>query len=279
MNLSAEGFGGAVAVGGAGKYFDYLRVSFQTVLAYRARYFVGVVTYLVHVAVYYFLYKALFHGGGSIKGYDLSSMVTYVAVGWVSKSFYLNYIDHELAHDVRMGQIAMDLIKPVDFQLMYYFRGYGQSLFRIVLFTPPIVLATWLVFPVQGPAGAGHLALFFLSTFLSALIYLGINYLFGIVAVFFLSIEGVLYPKNLMIELFSGLLIPIDWFPGWFQTLSALLPFQSIAFVPLSIYLGRLEGAALAGALGMQLLWAAGLFLAGRGLWAVGRRRILVQGG
>jgi len=270
---------GAGAPSWTGKYFEYLRISFQTVLAYRARYFVGVFTYLIHVSVYYFLYKALFAQGGSIKGYTLQTMVTYVSIGWISKSFYLNYIDHELSNDVRMGQIAMDLIKPVDFQLMYYFRGYGQSLFRIVLFTPPIVVATLLVFNVQAPASAAHLGLFLLSTFLSALIYLGINFFVGAIAVFFLSIQGILYPKNLMIELFSGLLIPIDWFPGWFQTLSALLPFQSIAFVPLSVYLGRLEGQALVRALGAQGFWVVALFLAGRALWRVGRRRMLIQGG
>ncbi|HEQ59978.1 MAG TPA: hypothetical protein ENN74_00035 [Firmicutes bacterium] len=261
------------------KYFEYLRISFQAVLAYRARYFVGVLTYLIHVSVYYFLYKALFTHGGSIKGYSLPAMVTYVSIGWISKSFYLNYIDHDLASDVRTGQIAMDLVKPVDFQLMYYFRGYGQSLFRIVLFTPPIVIATLLVFKVQGPPGAAHLGLFLISTFLSALIYLGINFLVGTIAVFFLSIQGILYPKNLMIELFSGLLIPIDWFPGWFQTLSALLPFQSIAFVPLSVYLGRLQGRALGEAIGLQLFWAVALFVAGRALWAACRRQMLIQGG
>lgn len=261
------------------KYVEYLRISFMSVLAYRARYFVGVITYLVHVAVYYFLYKALYQGTGEIHGYNLPDMITYVSIGWISKSFYLNYIDHQLATDVRMGQIAMDLIKPVDFQIMHFFRGYGQSLFRILLFTPPIVLATVLVFPVHGPSSGAHLALFFLSTLFSALIYLGLNYLFGVAAVFFLSIEGILYPKNMMIELFSGLLIPIDWFPGWFQTLSALLPFQAIAFVPLSIYLGRLQGLALAEALGFQALWAVGLFIAGRALWGLCQRHLLVQGG
>jgi ABC-2 type transport system permease protein len=267
------------SVSSRAKYFEYLRISFQSVLAYRARYFVGVITYMVHIAVYYFIYKALFANSTSIEGYSLPDMVTYVSIGWVAKSFYLNYIDQELAQNVRMGQIAMDLVKPVDFQLMYYFRGYGQSLFRICLFTPPIVLASVLVFPINAPAGWMNLGLFFISTFFSALIYLGINYVMGILAVFFLSIEGVLHPKNLMIELFSGLLIPIDWFPGWFQNLSAALPFQAIAYLPLSIYLGRLKGMQLWFSLGLQVAWAVGLFLLGRFLWQISQRRLLVQGG
>jgi ABC-2 type transport system permease protein len=260
-------------------YLEFLRVSFQTFLAYRARYIIGVITYLVHVGVYYFIYQALFTGEETINGYRLPEMVTYIAIGWISKSFYLNYIDHNLASNVRMGHIAMDLIKPVDFQLMYYFRGYGQSLFRVVLFTPPIVVATIILFPITPPASGSHMLLFLISTLFSAMVYLGLNFLFGILAVFFLSITGILYPKNLMIELFSGLLIPIDWFPGWFQAISSMLPFQTIAFVPLSIYLGRLDPAATARALSVQAGWAFILFLAGRLLWQSCQRKILVQGG
>ena len=62
-------------------YLEYLRISFQNMMAYRARYYIGVVTYVIHVAVYYFVYKSLFASGGEIRGYDLNQMLTYVSVG------------------------------------------------------------------------------------------------------------------------------------------------------------------------------------------------------
>lgn len=261
------------------KYLEYLRVSYQTFLAYRVRYYVGVLTYIVHVGVYFFLYQALFNNEGTIQGYSLQQMVTYIAVGWLAKSFYLNYVDHELATEVRLGHLAMNLIKPVDFQLMWYFRGCGQSLFRLTLFTPPIIVVTLIFFPITAPPDTQYLLLFIGSTFLSAMIYLGINFIFGVLSVFFLSIEGILYPKNLMIELFSGLLIPIDWFPRWFQILSDMLPFKSIAYVPLSIYLGRFTTSESARAMLIQCLWAIGLFGFGRILWTLSQRKVLIQGG
>ncbi len=261
-------------------YLEYLRISIQNMMAFRARYYIGVVTYVVHIAVYYFIYKSLFASRtGDIQGFDLNAMLTYVSIGWVSKSFYLNYIDRDLATEVRTGHIAMDLIKPIDLQLMNYARGIGQSLFRVILFTPPVLLATVLLFKVQAPASGLHLGAFILSTGLSAAVYLGINFLIGLTAIYFLSIEQILYSKNLMIELFSGLLIPINWFPHWFQTLSSLLPFESIAYVPLSIYLGRIAKPDLPAALAVQLFWAAILFLAGRLLWLACQRKMLIQGG
>lgn len=260
-------------------YLEYIRISFQSLLAYRLRYIVGILTYLIHVGVYYFIYKALFAADASIHGYTLSQMVTYVSVGWICKSFYLNYIDHQIAVDIREGKIAMDLIKPQDYQLMYFARGLGQCFFRILFFTPLIVLATTLCFPVHGPAGPFASVCFILSSLLSILIYTGINYIVGMTAVHFLSIHGILHLKNTIIELLSGLLIPIDWFPSWFQTLSAYLPFKMISYVPLSIYLGRISRTGMVHALFLQVFWVVVLFTAGRLLWLSCQHKILVQGG
>ncbi len=260
-------------------YIEYLRISFHKMLAYRISYLIGVFTYGIHVAVYYYLYKALYAETETINGYKVDDMLTYVAVGWICKSFYLNYIDRELTDDVQSGQVAMDLIKPIDFQAMYFSRGLGHSAFRLVLFTPPIVVLTVLLFSVNPPADAVHAVFFIFSTLMSVLIYLGINYIIGVLAIFFLSIRGVLYSKNLVIELLSGLLVPIDWFPDWFRTMSAFLPFQGIAYYPLAIYLGRIDGVELLQAVGFQALWVVIMIGVGRFIWMLCQKRILIQGG
>ena len=261
------------------KYSEYVRISFQKMLAYRVSYMIGVVTYVIHVSVYYFLYKALYHNHDVIHGYTLSEILTYISLGWISKSLYLNYIDREITDDVQSGQVAMDLIKPVDFQLMYFSRGLGHSLFRFALFTPPIVVVTGFMFSVSPPASGLHLITFFVATLFSILIYLGINYIIGLLSIFFLSIRGILYSKNLIIELLSGLLIPIDWFPDWFKFISKLLPFQMIAYNPLQIYLGRVDGHRMLLSLLSQLTWLAIIFICGRFVWRLCQRRILIQGG
>src|SRR5262249_26475182 len=69
----------------------FARVGFMNMLAYRARYYVGVLTYVFNVAVYYFLWRAVFRNAGqTVAGMTLPDMVTYVAVGWAIRSFYFN---------------------------------------------------------------------------------------------------------------------------------------------------------------------------------------------
>ena len=75
------------------------------------------------------------------------------------------------------------------------------------------------------------------------------------------------------------MIVPFTFFPGWFQTVVAWLPFQGISYVPVTIYLGKRTGEDLVFALLIQLAWSVGLFLAGRLVWNVSVRRVTVQGG
>ena len=65
-------------------------------------------------------------------------MITYVAIGWTIRSFYFNDIDRDIAGQVQEGRLAMNLIRPVDFQAAMIADAAGQSAFRAVLFTVPI---------------------------------------------------------------------------------------------------------------------------------------------
>ena len=114
-------------------YVEFSRVGFVNILAFRLRYFTGIITYTLNVTVYYFIWSAVYHPGQSIAGYNLPQMITYVSVGWIIRSFYTNTIDQEMAYEVIEGKIAMDLIKPVSVQWMWISRAMGESAFRLGL--------------------------------------------------------------------------------------------------------------------------------------------------
>src|SRR3990170_3628526 len=94
-------------------YAEFVRVGFVNALAYRLRYYTGIVTYFIYVSVYYFIWKAIYENSTSIEGFDFWHMLTYIAVGWIIRSFYFSNIDQDMASAVAEGKLAMDLIKPV----------------------------------------------------------------------------------------------------------------------------------------------------------------------
>ena len=260
-------------------YREFARVGFVNTLAYRLRYYTGIATYFIYVSVYYFIWKAIYAQSPDIEGFDFHQMLTYVALGWILRSFYYNNIDQELAQQVMEGKLAMDLIKPVNVQMMYVAQAQGESLFRIAMLTAPTAVVLMLVYPVRRPASTVHFLAFLASAVLSFLLVAGINFAVGTFAIRLKSILGLLRAKYFLLELFSGLLLPISFFPEAFQKVLQFLPFQYISYVPLLLYLGKIKGTGIFRALGLQVFWVAAMLAVGDALWRWSSRKITIQGG
>src|SRR5947209_19171468 len=150
------------------KYAEFIRVGFANILAFRLRYYTGILTYLINVTVYYFIWRAVFapssplasnvarSASGSIAGYDLAQILTYVSVGWIIRSFYWNTIDQEMAYEVIEGKIAMDMLKPVSVQWMWLTRAMGESASRSILLTAPAAILIPRLFPPPLPPPIVH---------------------------------------------------------------------------------------------------------------------------
>jgi ABC-2 type transport system permease protein len=260
-------------------YAEFSRVGFVNILAFRLRYFTGIITYFLNVTVYYFIWSAVYRGGLSIAGYNLAQMITYVSVGWMIRSFYWNTIDQEMAYEVIEGKIAMDLIKPVSVQWMWISRAIGESAFRLGLLTLPTAVVVALVFPVQGPASRENFLLFLVAVLGSFFLMAAINFMIGTCAIPLKSILALIRAKYWLIELLSGLLIPMSFFPDRVQRVLAWLPFEHIAYTPLQIYLGKLDRVTALRALGIQWLWVIALLWLAHVWWERASRKITIHGG
>ena len=164
-------------------YAEFGRIGFVNILAFRLRYFTGIITYSLNVTVYYFIWSAVFQAGQSFAGYNLVQMITYVSVGWISRSFYWNTIDQEMAYEVIEGKIAMDLIKPVSIQWMWLCRAMGESAFRLLLLTVPTAIVVAFIFPIQKPASRGDFLLFLAAVLGSFFLMGAINFMIGTCAI------------------------------------------------------------------------------------------------
>ncbi len=260
-------------------YREFARIGFVNILAFRLRYYTGILTYLINVTVYYFIWSAVYKGGGTIAGYGLQQMVTYVSVGWILRSFYWNTIDQEMAYEVIEGKIAMDLIKPVSELWMWFSRAMGESAFRLLLLTLPTAFVVGLIFPVRGPASRADLGLFIVAAAGSFCIMAALNFMIGTCAIPLKSILALIRAKYWLIELLSGLLIPIPFFPKVLQRVFAWLPFEHIAYTPLQIYLGMLNTHDALIMLARQWLWVAILLWLAQGWWGHAVKKITIQGG
>lgn len=261
-------------------YSEFIRIGFVNILAFRLRYYTGIITYLINVTVYYFIWRAVFASAkGSVAGFSLPQILTYVSVGWIIRSFYWNTIDQEMAYEVIEGKIAMDFIKPVSVQWMWLARAMGESAFRLILLTAPTAIIVTLLFPVLPPSCTLNFFLFLLAAVGSFFIMGALNFIIGTCAIPLTSILALIRAKFWLIELLSGLLIPLSFFPRSLQIISSWLPFEHIAYTPLQIYLGRLPLGETLRLLAIEYFWVVALLFLGHVWWVRATRKITIHGG
>ena len=65
----------------------------------------------------------------------------------------------------------------------------------------------------------------------------------------------------------SGSLLPLAFFPIWFQNVSQYLPFQFLVYVPIKIALGQVVGVEVVKLLLIQAGWLIALYVAMLFLW------------
>jgi ABC-type uncharacterized transport system permease subunit len=132
---------------------------------------------------------------------------------------------------------------------------------------------------LRGPdsleAGLGYGVALLLAWIVAMLL----NLLIGLVSFWTVEMNGFRMIYNLIGNFSTGALIPLWFMPGPLRTVIELLPFQAIAFVPVSIYVGEPATGTLWSALLLQAAWVGILILVIRWVWSRAIHHTVIQGG
>lgn len=222
---------------------------------------------------------AITTAGGTLGGYGVAAGVTYA---WITQALIgplQIFTWDELALRVRTGDIAVDLIRPLDLQLQYAAADVGRA---VAIFLPrgaPPLAVGALTFGLALPGEP----LAYLAGALAVVLGIGISfacrYLVNLAAIWLLDVRGLLTTYVTVSSVLCGLVIPVHWFPGWLATLATATPFPSMLQAPADVLTGRATTADLPGLLAVQAAWLVSTVAAGQIVQRLGTRRLVVQGG
>jgi len=261
------------------KYLEMIRIRFLMMLAYRTNYYTGILIYSINIGAYYFLWSAIYGAKEDIQGLSVTQMVTYVAVAWMARAFYFNNIDREIASEIKEGKVAVELIRPYHYLGMKTMQALGEGIFRLFFFSVPGMVIVSLVFPLSFSADGMTWGYFTLSIVLSFIINTQINLLTGMLTFFLFNADGLMRAKRVVIDLFSGLLLPISFYPLWAQDVMKWFPFQAISYIPSMIFTEGFQGQEVFYALFTQVIWAVVLIIPIQIMWATAKKQMIIQGG
>ena len=238
----------------------------------------GVFTNTVFGFIQAYILLAVFRHRTHVGSYDASDAVTYV---WLAQALIMTVYAFgwtELALRIRDGSIATDLARPLDPQRYWLAFDLGRAPYHLVFrgILPFVVGA--LAFRLNYPAPLDLVA-FVASLPLAVVVSLGFRFLYNTTAFWLTDIRGVVTLALTISLFFSGMILPLTFFPFWLRTVAHALPFASLIQTPIDVWLGKHHGWSLAGVLALQAFWAAVLLALGRVALRLGARKLVVQGG
>jgi ABC-2 type transport system permease protein len=184
----------------------------------------------------------------------------------------------ELALRIKDGSIATDLARPLDPQRYWLAFDLGRAPYHFLYRGVPPFIVGALVFDMRYPS-AGEALAFVVSVILAVVVSLAFRFIYNSAAFWLLDYRGVVTVSLVISLFFSGMVIPLGFFPDWLRAIANVLPFRAMMQMPIDVYLGKYSGASLAGALALQAMWALALLGLGRLVLAAGTRKLVIQGG
>lgn len=259
-------------------YFEFIRKKFANKMVYKFNYIVGIIGTLVSYIIFCSIYKALYGSNSEIDGITFSMVCTNFLLSLCLSNVY-RFNDEFIQNKLRDGQIANEFLKPISFRGRLLSESLGENLFSVCFNFLPTVIIAVLLTDIEKPSTVLSLFLFLISAILGYLILWEISFITQTISFWMFRIWGIARLKNIIIDIFSGTMIPLWFMPDWVMNIMKFTPFDSIYFTPIRLYLGKVPSDDIIYIFSRQILWIGLFFAVGSVLWKLGEKKVVVQGG
>lgn len=237
-------------------------VTFKEWGAYRSHSMVSIFVGPVFFAIQYFIWTAVFYGGG-MPGMELEEVIRYFAATALIGYLVMDFADWNLSMLVRTGKFLTFALRPIEHSFFALSQKIGHRILGFLVEFLPCYLIFMFIFGIDmRPA---YLGWAILSIGLAFLMNFYVNYCIGLASFWLTQSGGIRSVYALFGGIFSGAFIPLMFFPLPLQWMQFFLPFQYTLFVPAMVFLGRFElagiGLAVPYIVGIQALAVGTVFL------------------
>ncbi len=264
-------------------YFSMFKIRLYKGLQYRTAAIAGMTTQFFWAIMLIMVYQAFYSSSTQVQPISLKELVQFV---WLQQAFLvfvmLWYRDTELFELISNGNIAYELVRPINLYKLWYSKLLAQRLSGALLRSIPILIVAFLMpsgYKLMLPPSIVAFLLFLITLLLGLILVVAISMLIYISVFYTLSPTGSLLLFSVFGEFFAGLTIPIPLMPEAMQKVMYILPFRYTADLPFRLYSGNIGVKEGFKGLLIQLLWITLLISFGR-LWMnKALKKVVVQGG
>jgi ABC-2 type transport system permease protein len=268
-------------------YVAAFRARFLLMLQYRAAALAGFATQCWWGAIRIMVYAAFYETAAAAAPLSLPDVITYTWLGQAFLALLPWVADPEVGTAIRTGGVGYDRLRPLDTYSYWYARTLGWIVARAVPRAVLMLVAAGIVLPLAGlqewawqpPSSIGAALLFVPALLLMVMLAVAVLMLANIVVAASLNERGVNAVLTPLVIVFSGSLVPLDFFPDSMRLFLHVQPLAGLVDIPFRIYFADLHGAAAFQGMALQAGWTLALIGLGRLAMARMMRRLEMQGG
>jgi len=265
-------------------YSPFTRAGMQELVAYRANFICFFIGEIMSAFVMFFVWKAVFLSSGSetFMGFTMEDMVVYLFISFLTD--YMTYSDGAFAvgEEIIDGSIAMRMIRPCSLEMCFLFQELGSRLVSAAMIFAPMVIGVEVYRFVITGALRFHIVSFLfyiLSTMIAYMINFYFNVIYGFMAFFFKNLWGTSLMKETLVGFLSGGTIPLAFLPAGLAAVLNWLPFASLRYTPIMIYMGMYSTGEILWRMGLQVFWLLAMMGISKLVWNSAVKRLAIQGG
>ncbi len=265
------------------KYWCIFRIRFNAGLQYRAAAWGGMATQFFWGLLNILLFLAFYKADPEAFPMTMEATAAYV---WLRQAFFSLFcttrFDGSLFEAITSGSVAYELARPIDLYGLWYSKNLAMRFSDASLRMLPILAVAFLLpapfglmLPQSLPIFLGTL----LSVVLATLVITSTSMFVYILTFYTMQPRGIRGIYFSIVDLLSGSLIPLPFFPDSIREILEYTPFAAATDIPLRIYSGDIVGPEMLQKLALQIFWLAVTILLGKLLMAHALRRTVIQGG
>ncbi|MBW3623302.1 MAG: ABC-2 family transporter protein [Armatimonadetes bacterium] len=248
-------------------FWELCKISFQRQLAYRASNLAGLVTNLFFGVLRAAILLALYDNREVIAGLTQRDAVTYTGLTQAMIAYlHLFGVNNGLMNAVYSGEVATDLLKPMNLFPFWLAKEFGGSVVNLLLRGTTIMAAYALVFPITLPDNPLQGVAFAVSLLLAWQVSFAFRFLVNLSAFWVLNAQGIGRLAFTVSWFLCGFLFPLRFF-------TFVVPAIFLNYAPALYFLGQPDPLGLpAFAPFLAPFVGAGIFLAAMRFWQYGIR-------
>lgn len=266
------------------RYYPFFINDLKSNMAYKGSFYLFMVCRIIEAFISYYLWMAIYNSSsnGVLGGLSKDEMVVYIFMTNITINVVGIGLSYHINKDVTEGAVAINLIKPIDYRMSLISRAAGTAVYKLLI--PGVFV--WAGVEIYKcnvlnlkVTSISNMLLYLISMILSFMIYVLFDFCFGMLAFTNTYMFGMNIVKHTVLTFLSGELIPISFFPAAVGKIFELLPFSSMLYTPVMIYLGKYSVNEIIKAFALQIVWILLLYGLGSFLWKKITKRLIVLGG